>query len=109
MPIYSMEICCKTIELLLFELLTGMMGCVNTVTTTEESNIVTSDQSVSLSDTHNTAAEIDVDLQIKVSDYASCHTPESNIFIVVLFISLVILISFYHEPLCTSGNIAVIL
>ena len=56
------------------------MSCVNTVTTTEESNIVTSDQSVSLSDTHNTAAEIDIDLQIKVSVYASFHTPESNIF-----------------------------
>ena len=104
-----MEICSKTKQLLLFELFTGTMSCVNTVTTTEESNIVTSDQSVSLSDSHNTAAEIDVDLQIKVSDCASFHTPESNIFIVVLFISLVILISFYHEPLCTSRNIAVIL
>ena len=104
-----MDISCQTIQLLLFELFTGTMSCVNTVTTTEESNIVTSDQSVSLSDSHNTAAEIDIDLQIKVSVYASCHTPESTIFIVVLFISLVILISFYHEPLCTSSrNIAVI-
>ena len=81
MPIYLMDISCQTIQLLLFELFTGTMSCVNTVTTTEESNIVTSDQSVSLSDSHNTAAEIDVDLQIKVSDCASFHTPESNIFI----------------------------